>query len=376
MLSYTGQLNLEKTSEAKNSFETRYLLVPRPSERIVLLGGIYEGRAEWVSKGDGTYAYFGMTNPVQSEHVVAVVDSGLPKWLLTQTEELLPKLFAFYSEKLGTKLNFKPVVFVSYGEEANPKAKSFGGGTLPGLVQMEVRLPRGFEVESNPDVPVRAGYLIAHESAHLWNHQMFHHEVKGGDWLHQGGADALAWRALRELKIIDEARFWKAQSQSVSKCLLGLEGQPLTDSSRPGKFKNYYHCGATINLLAEAALRASGSKDDLFSFWRRVFVVNANGTYDDKAFLKVLKETAGSEPTVLLVNQIVNGPTENIEAPLRSEFDRLRLQVLTPTPTMIGIQASSSDSCRRKVVTLDCGASARMGGRESTRSKSKGSASR
>lgn len=377
VLFYTGQFNLTPVKcreggpcelatveDVDYGFEARYLLHPRPSEQIALLGEIFPGRTEWTSTGDGTYVYFGKTKPVQSEHLVAVVDSGLPTWLRVQTEDLLPKLFAFYSNRLGSKLNFKPVVFISYGEEENPKSKSFNGGTLPGLVQLEIRLPRGLGPEEDPSVPVDVSHLLAHETVHLWNGQMFNHRVKGGDWLHEGSADALAWRALRELHIIDDDRFWREQSQGASRCLLGLEGQPLKDSSRSGKFMNHYSCGATINLLAEAVLRSAHSNEDLFRFWGRVFAANGNGTYDEGALFKVLEGIPGSSATVALVKQLVDGPADSVEATLSSELERLRLKtVVVKSPDDAEYQMLAGFRAARSVVALDCGPGARMEGR-------------
>jgi hypothetical protein len=339
MLLYTGQLDLfplecgtdtacdlEHATPAEHPFEIRYTFVPRPGEHLILLGDFSKGRTEWVSSGDGTYVYFGTATPIQSEHVTAIVDPGLPKWLSSRVEILIPKLFALYSERLGTKLNFKPIVFVSYGE-IEPR-RSVKGGTLKGLVQLDFRLPRRYQAEPDPDLSVEVAYFIAHEAAHLWNGQMFRRAPRAGSWLHEGGADALAWRALLAQGIIDLGRFWREQSRNVSSCLLGLEGQPLKDSSRPGRFNNHYSCGATINLLAEAALRSSGSREDLFDFWRGVFRVNPDGTYDDHSFLEALRAIPGSDQTVALVRRLIEGPTQDIEPALRSEFDRLGLQTL------------------------------------------------
>jgi hypothetical protein len=181
--------------------------------------------------------------------------------------------------------------------------------------------------------------------------------------LHEGGADALTWRALRELKVIDEAHFWREQSESVSKCLLGLQSQPLRESSRPGEFKNYYHCGAAMNLLTEAVLRAAKSKDDLYTFWRGVFTTRGDGSYDDQAFFKALLGVTGSEPTVALLKQMVNGPTANIESLLRSELQRLQLNTeVVSAPEDREYQRTAGARAARAVITYDCGEKTRLEG--------------
>jgi hypothetical protein len=291
-LVYTGQFDLASPGGAP-ALEHEYALVPRAGEHVVVEGRVATGPTRWKARGDGTYAYFGTVQPVHTAAVIGVIDPALPGWLRSRVETLVPKLFELYSRALGAPLAERPVVFVGYFE-TKPRNRSLGGGSLPGVVQMQFGLPPDIAVDG--ELAGEVAHLIAHESAHLWNSQRFRRVGQNSDWLHEGGADAFAWRALLALGEIDDARYGRELSRAASLCVLGLAGEPLHASSRPGRYKNHYRCGATISLLVEAALRASGARDGLFAWWARVFAARGDGTYDERAFLDALRAIDGAAP--------------------------------------------------------------------------------
>lgn len=296
VLAFTGHLHLEPASESGGSATEPFrgnhdLLVPRAGERIVVLGRSYDGAAEPPDDEEGTYAFFGDVAPVQSEHLIGVVDPGAPLWLRRATEELLPKLFAFYAERTHHRLSFKPTVFLSYGEEPRASSISIGGGTLAGLVQLELRVGSLHQTEGDPIVRERVFHVIAHEAAHLWNGQMFSSQVPHGDWMFEGGADAFAYRALRRLGLLSEQDYLARLSEAASLCALGLGGQPLTEAWRAGQTRNFYTCGATLELIAEAAARKVDPHADVFSLWAHLFDAAGPGhRYDDRLFFKAFAD--------------------------------------------------------------------------------------
>jgi hypothetical protein len=267
---------------------TQFTLVPREGERIVLNGEVHDGVTHWLSNVRGTYAYFGKTTPVQSPDMVGVIDDGCPGWLREKVATMFPRLFAWYALKTGHKLDFKPVVYLSCGPDATPHSISTLGNVLPQMVELDVRLGSAFTSDS-PVVIEHIAHLLAHESAHFWNGQMFHHE-DNQDWLHEGGADAFADRALRELGVYDDAQYRDRQSRAVSSCMLGLDGASLNDSSRAGRFHNYYTCGSVIALMTELALARAHAPLDLFAFWGRVFDRSKDHQYDANTYLRLLEK--------------------------------------------------------------------------------------
>jgi hypothetical protein len=188
-------------------------------------------------------------------------------------------------------------------------------------------------------VLLKSLFSVAHEAAHMWNGEQFSHEVAGGGWLHEGSADAFAYRALLELGIIDRALYRERLSEAASLCAFGLGGDALK-VSRPGR--NDYTCGFVIAALSEAVARGRSPRGDIFSFWRAIFSGAHGGTYDDSLYLRTL-ESAGGEQAAATVRQLVNEPLpaagQIVEGALRAAGARLRAD-----------EPGSSDEYRRLAV--------------------------
>jgi hypothetical protein len=289
------------------------VLVPRAGEHVVVLGKRYEGTAEPPDDLDGTYAFFGSVAPVQSGRLIAVVDPGMPPWLRRAVEDLLPRVFALYAEHTGHALSFDPTVFMSYGDESHPTAMSIGGGTLRGLLQLEVRLGSQRRAEGDPLVRERVLLNVGHEVAHLWNGQMFSSQAAHGEWMFEGGADAFAYRALRRLGLTSEPVYLVQLSVAASLCALGLGGEPLVEAHRPGRTKSFYHCGSTLQLIAEAAAHKGDARADAFTLWGHVFdAAGAGRRYDDGIFFEALAKGGVPAPRIERLRALVERPDPEV----------------------------------------------------------------
>ncbi|HLL55828.1 MAG TPA: hypothetical protein VK447_19860 [Myxococcaceae bacterium] len=319
VLAFTGQLNVQPDPEPKAPFENRFALVPLPGERVVVLGRAYEGGVEDLLSPEGTYAFFGTVSPLSTEHLTAVVDPGLPSWLWQTVSDTLPRLFQLYAERTGYPLTFKPTVFVSYGEEPRPRSIVTNGGTLPDVVQMELRLGSAYQAENDPVAADRLFQLLAHEAAHLWNGQLIAHDVEGGDWMHEGSADAFAYRALRDLGHISEPAYRARLDMALGQCLLGLQGKPLRAAPREGRHRASYACGSTLQLLAELSARKKDPRADIFSLWRGVFdAAGKSGRYDEPMLLGAFARGGVSERRIAEMKALLDGPTQHADAVLVS----------------------------------------------------------
>lgn len=321
VLVFTGAFGLEPleggAGAPSGTVENRITLVPREGERLVASGKVHTRPLEREPLGEGTYVLFGDLAPAESEHLVMVSDPALPEWLGQMVAEHLPKLFAYYAERTGHPLRSKPAVFVNYGEEPKPRGLSLNGGVLEGLVQVEIRLGSGYRGGQDPAVAESFFKLLAHEAAHLWNTGLINHEVQGGDWMHEGGADAFAFRALRHFGIISEERFLDYLSESASRCAAGLEGQVLRESGRAGRYGNYYTCGSTLELIAEAAARRFEPGVDVFTLWRKLFeLAGPGGRYDEQLFFRALAEVGVPPGRVEQLRALVEQPGSGVEAQL------------------------------------------------------------
>jgi hypothetical protein len=352
-LVYTGYLEVQPMDG--KPVETTFTFIPRDGERVIVLGTVSERPVRWRSTGDGTDVYFGRTTPVVTRDLTLVVDTGAPRWLVDRTTALLPSLFAMYTARTKRPLDFKPVVFLNYGDEPRPGSRSIGGGTLPGLVQLEVRLGSDFQGSADENVGQDVVLLLAHEAAHFWNGEMFRNRADGpGDWMHEGGADAFAFRAMLDLGAMTREQYLDRLSQALSGCMLGLDEVTLHQSSQAGRTKNPYNCGGIIALLTEAVVRRRQPGLDLFGFWSDLFARSRERRYDESTYLSTLRAHGGEEVARL------------IEALLGTPGTGARL---LPALAALGVRTAADDSAMTRdykqlagkvacaaVIARDCGA--------------------
>lgn len=270
-------------------------LTPPPGTHAVVRGRVASGNVTFAdSIGDGTYIYMGTARPIETPHLVAIVDPGIPAWLRGMFEQRLPELFAVYSEKFGASLPWKPVVLYSFHDTATTGYSS-GGGTLTGLINMTLtgaawRTP-------SADAQVQAFYLLAHEAAHLWNGQLVESRGGAGSWMHEGSADAIANDMLLRFGIIDRDQWRRRRETAINQCATQVADVAIHSAAQRGMFRTFYDCGFVLALWTEAVLRQSAPDADLFSFWRDlVAAARANGgRYDEDLYLRVMRDAGAPD---------------------------------------------------------------------------------
>jgi len=354
-LVHSGYFDVEPKDSEGRPVRTLFTFIPRHGERVIVLGVVSEGAARWESTGEGTEVYFGQAMPVVTRDLVLVVDTGAPSWLVERTTDLFPRLFAIYGERTSQHLDFKPVVFLSYHSESDRGVRSLGGSTLPGMVQLDLRLGSDFERKTDERLVQDIVLLVAHEAAHFWNAQMFRNDdgERGGDWMHEGGADTFAFRALLSLGAMTRQDYTDRLSQALSGCMLGLQGASLHQSSEAGRTKNAYNCGNVIALLTEAALRRRDPHQDIFGFWGELFRKSVDHGYSEATYLAVLRSHGGDDAASVIQSMLTSTGSGSTLAPALAALG---------VETVIDDNASSRDYVQlagklacRAVIDQDCG---------------------
>ncbi len=290
---YTGHLYAQPVGDAylENAEYIRTLRLKTPAgAQAIVRGSVRKGALNWTDElGDGTYIYMGNETPIETDHLIAVVDRGIPEWLRLQLHSRLPELLAAYAERLGASLPWKPVVLYSF-DDADVPGLSSGGGTLTGLIQLAIT-GSGWR-ERTPDAEEHAFSLLAHEAAHLWNGQLVESPGDGESWMHEGAADAMADDLLLELGAIDADRHREKLQTAINQCSLGLEGEPVNVAHRRGAFRVFYDCGHVMAEWTKAALRQVDPQADLYTFWRDLIAAaqGLDGSYDEDLYFDVLGE--------------------------------------------------------------------------------------
>jgi hypothetical protein len=335
MLAYTGQLGIEHAICAEGTCEGgrglahgagipgTLTLAAGPGEHVVVRGQPPRPAASVAigEEDDGTYAYFGDLAPIETAHFVGVVDEALPAWLRDRTVSDLPRIFALYSERLGPLTgDDRPTAFLTFAALDRERGRSIGGGVLhPRVLNLDVELGRAYLAGESPALLADIDHLVAHEGAHFWNSDQFpHHGGEGSDWLPEGTADALALRARHALGALDDAAYVGALEGAASQCALWLsDGAPLTSSTRRGHARAFYACGATLALVAEAAVKRRRPDADLFTLWRAVFA-EARPGYDEALFARALGDLSGDPEVVESVRRLAHEPLADATEAIRS----------------------------------------------------------
>ncbi|HEX3109453.1 MAG TPA: hypothetical protein VHU41_10200 [Thermoanaerobaculia bacterium] len=293
---YTGHFNL------KGSKSTTFELAPRRGEHLLVGGKVFNRRTRWTDdgRGEGTFVYYGKVKPVETPYMVGILDPGAPKWLDERLDATLPQLFADYARLTGVTLAQRPTVLFSFEKARDPHSTTWKGGTLDGLIQLHVEAAA--DGAEDRGVLERFVKFIAHESAHLWNGQMFQAPEANQSWMHEGGADAFAWRAVRRARILDDAGLESRLTEDLNDCLSSIGTHALDDVEKRGDFGPVYSCGATLAWLTEAAT------GDLHAFWKSLFsAAEEHGRrYDESLYLSVLKQQERVPGTAAFIDDFVH----------------------------------------------------------------------
>jgi tetratricopeptide (TPR) repeat protein len=304
---YTGHLAVRVGADAANPSCTscavrRFRFLPPSGHHVIVGGKVVRGPAEWTDPEEqGAYIYIGGIEPLQTNELVAVVDPGLPRWLWEETRTTLPRLFTLYATRFGITPTERPLVLFNYMDRGG-SGYSTGGGILPGQIQLTADGAAWKERSDDALVPLLS--FLAHESAHLWNGRIIFSTDSAHAWMHEGSADGLAQRTLRELGILDESAYLAKQAEALNECRRKLGGFPLRDAAKRNEFGLYYSCGNALALLTEQAI----DDKDLFGFWKtliaRVRAANRT-TFETSDYYAALSASGASAETIAQLRTFV-----------------------------------------------------------------------
>ena len=284
---YTGHLVARPAETGDDDCAACYIRKFRlraPEGSSVLLDGRFVGQqADWEDReGQGTYAYLGGIDPLESAEMITIVDPAVSEWLQKETREAMPRLFSMYTERFGVELSERPTVLFNQIDNGH-SGYSNAGGTLPG--QIILTLDGAAWKERSNEALKLLFHFLAHEAVHMWNGQTIHYKGSADAWMHEGSADAFAQRTLLELGIIDVEGFLDYQTAALNECRKGLGGFPLREASARDLFGLYYSCGNVIALATEAM----AGERDLFAFWKQLIERTLNeGEYDAEDYFTTM----------------------------------------------------------------------------------------
>ena len=292
-------------------------LVAPKDEHILIFGEVLEeSTVSWDDTNDGTMVYVGSAKPVETEHVISIVDPALPSAFRSSLDQFFPLLMRHHAERLGS-LRAKPMLFAALDQntkpDGDPKSSNFSsqGGTLPGQVFMHLAGDGWLEPSSGWSVKIKGSisWFFAHEAAHLYQQRELADPDIEHYWIHEGGANALAALSLMELKT-DLSGYVQARlNDDAARCADGLKDGPLGSAGARGAFDLYYSCGMLIQLTADAEIRRySNGKRSLYDAWVEFMDRVATGDpWDAATFLDVLTKEGAINATLLAEEMLSAG---------------------------------------------------------------------
>jgi hypothetical protein len=256
------------------------------------LPGAQEGRthSEFLPGGDGTIVYVGSLAPVEGDSFRGYIDPGLPAWLIQGFDADLTTIFTLLGKGWGRGLGDKARVFMVFGGYDN-KGLSLKGGAIGNLLSLQMS---GADLaDPTPEIRTYVRWFLAHEAAHIFQREFGNDAVLFADdgghaWVHEGSANAFAYRVGADLADNREAYLAEVYGGEYKDCVAHLEKAALVEARDGGNFRAYYACGDLIALATDAML----PDHDLFDFWNALQAASVKATGTDRAelYFRVLAE--------------------------------------------------------------------------------------
>ncbi|WP_143731212.1 hypothetical protein [Microbulbifer sp. GL-2] len=229
------------------------------SDNIIVRGRIYTEKAKWLDGDEGIKVYVGRAIPQNESSFVSVIDENLPEELKTQISSQLPLLMNFFSLNMG-KLEYRPALFASYSS-TDDGTYGHQGGAIPGQMFMHWYGSKAIE-EINSD---EVFWFFSHEVAHLFQREGANINDLKDQWLHEGGAEFFAGKAMEHFTN-DSDIFQQKLEAAHKSCLSALdEGGGYAEISRRNP-KLHYSCGMSIFSAIDEGL-SKNSGINIYKLW-------------------------------------------------------------------------------------------------------------
>jgi hypothetical protein len=303
-LLYTGHLVL--TADDQPGLTHQWTFRTPKATRILTVGHEGTGELRWKpdpEPEDGTYVYFGPSAPIETDRMQMVLDPGLPGWISSEVQALLPSQFDYFARMTGFELDFKPLIFLSY-EDSDKTGFVFSGGTVPGT--MVVGVEGRAWLKPTPEASQLWFFHLAHEAFHMSNGEMFQPR-EDAQWLSEGSADYFALLAAREAGVLDQKQVERRLINAADRCVQRLGSLSLAAAGGARKFDAFYSCGNVLSFAVDQAIRRrSGGQSHIGTLFHRIFSSALESRhYSTEDFLRELEFLAGPE-TRTRVQQILD----------------------------------------------------------------------
>ena len=241
----------------------------------------------WKSRLDHpAFVFVGPVAPRRAGGVSMVIDPAAPDWVAEAVEETAVRVADGLEQRFGWALDVTPDLFLSFTPGFDGQA-SFAGDALPGQFRIALE-GRAWDRRSEMGRDILIAGL-AHEAAHLWQTAARPSPAGAADWIHEGGANAIAAQLLVELGYWTGERAFSRFAEARRECLDLMKGRSLEAAEAASAGAASYACGHVLNELAAAA-----HPDGAIGFWNDLILeARRIGGYDEALFLRLTANLHG-----------------------------------------------------------------------------------
>ncbi len=281
-----------------------FTFIPAKGGETVAFGARAQRLENWRSPtAHPAFVYMGPLEPVETDQVMALVDTSAPSWVIDEFYAMTPASFGYLANAFGFSPETRPNLFLAAPLGDDEGRLSYAGDALPG--QFQITLEGGGWREAS----VRARSLFRrstiHEAVHLWQAAAARpdgeHEAA---WIHEGGADAVAAEAMVALGYWGAGELAAFESEVRGDCAKELRMGSLSGAEARGDYKAVYACGYYIARASAQALDMTAAE-----FWH-AFMDEAGrgGGYSEEAFYDFVEAGAGDGEFVTALRHFVRTP--------------------------------------------------------------------
>lgn len=165
------------------------------------------------------YAYFGPAQAVLAGAVKVVIDPGAPQWLRETMLDVGAKTSAYYEQAYQRQLKDELLIMVAVGSVESP-GFSMKGGAIMGAGQVAYLMEGKQVLLDHPKLREYATKIVAHEMAHIWQMAVARGGIGDdqGQWIHEGGAEAMALDALAQTGLYSEEAVKAYRAKQAATC--------------------------------------------------------------------------------------------------------------------------------------------------------------
>ena len=282
-------------------------VVIESSKRMIDGGEIKSGRVVTRFFGEGHYVYLGDNEIVNTPSFIGVLDPALPAWLRNRLGQDMADIFSYLEQQFQQALELKPTVLFAFRGSQQEGLSNTGGAIGNHLLALEAS--GTLLLEENDRVLRYFHWFLAHEAAHLFQGSAMAYLGAPDDrWITEGGANAIANFALRDLGLTDTEYLASLATRSFENCAAFLAtGQSLAMALQDAS-QAHYSCGEMFAYITEASLKDTSYTE----FWRYLLTLEPenNSVSGTQLYLEAMSKLGASQALVTGMQRLIAGESE------------------------------------------------------------------